>query len=69
MKANTIKYGFGVTVPLSYGEAVERTRAALPNAGFGVLTEIDIGLLLPCTWGCTTPASRGARSSRRSIPR
>ena len=42
MKANTIKYGFGVTVPLSYGEAVERTRAALANAGFGVLTEIDV---------------------------
>ena len=46
MKANTIKYGFGVTVPLSYDEAVERTRAALADEGFGVLTEIDVAATL-----------------------
>ena len=38
-----------------YDETVERTRAALKEQGFGVLTEIDVrnadlglGLLLPC---------------------
>jgi uncharacterized protein (DUF302 family) len=35
-------YGFGVTIPVPYAEAVERTRAALKAQGFGVLTEIDV---------------------------
>jgi uncharacterized protein (DUF302 family) len=35
-------YGFGTVVNLSYDEAVERTRAALKDQGFGVLTEIDV---------------------------
>lgn len=35
-------YGFGVTIPLSYEAAVERTRQALAAEGFGVLTEIDV---------------------------
>jgi uncharacterized protein (DUF302 family) len=35
-------YGFGVTVNLPYDEATERTRAALKEQGFGVLTEIDV---------------------------
>ena len=35
-------YGFGVTVNLPYAEAVERTKAALKEQGFGVLTEIDV---------------------------
>ena len=46
MKANTIKYGFGVTVPVPYAQAVERTRAALADEGFGVLTEIDVAATL-----------------------
>ena len=35
-------YGFGATLDLPYVEAVERTRAALKEQGFGVLTEIDV---------------------------
>jgi uncharacterized protein (DUF302 family) len=35
-------YGFGVTVSLPYEQAIERTRAALKDQGFGVLTEIDV---------------------------
>jgi uncharacterized protein (DUF302 family) len=36
------KYGFSMTVDIPYAEAVEKTRAALKEEGFGVLSEIDI---------------------------
>ena len=36
------KYGFSKTVDVPYEEAVEKTRAALKEEGFGVLCEIDI---------------------------
>jgi uncharacterized protein (DUF302 family) len=42
MMDKTLKYGFGKTVELPYEQAVERTRAALAEQGFGVLTEIDV---------------------------
>ena len=35
-------YGFGKIVAVPYGEAIEKTRAALKEQGFGVLTEIDV---------------------------
>lgn len=35
-------YGTTVTTGLDFDEAVERTRAALAEQGFGVLTEIDV---------------------------
>ena len=35
-------YGFGLKVNLPYTQAVERTKAALKEQGFGVLTEVDI---------------------------
>lgn len=35
-------YGFGTTVAAPYEEAVERTRAALKEQGFGILTTIDV---------------------------
>ena len=38
----TRTYGFGTVVELSYEDAIERTRAALKEQGFGVLTEIDV---------------------------
>src|SRR5579875_3210009 len=36
------RYGFGVRFDAPYPEAIERTRAALKDQGFGVLTEIDV---------------------------
>lgn len=41
-KAVVRTYGFGTVVNLSYDQAIERTRAALKDQGFGVLTEIDV---------------------------
>lgn len=38
----SLKYGFSKAVQLPYSEAVEKTRAALKDEGFGVLCEIDI---------------------------
>ena len=38
----TIGYGFQKQLDLPFHEAVERTRAALADEGFGVLCEIDI---------------------------
>ena len=35
-------YGMPVTLATGYADAVERTRAALAEQGFGVLTEIDV---------------------------
>ena len=35
-------YTHAITVPLPYEQAVERTRAALADQGFGILTEIDV---------------------------
>jgi uncharacterized protein (DUF302 family) len=40
--AEKARYGIGKSVPLPYEQAVERTRAALQQEGFGVLTEIDV---------------------------
>jgi uncharacterized protein (DUF302 family) len=37
-----LSYGFGKRVNLPYAQAVESTKAALKEQGFGVLTEIDI---------------------------
>ena len=36
------KYGYSKTLDVPYEEAVEKTRAALKEEGFGVLCEIDL---------------------------
>ncbi|MGE0058482.1 MAG: DUF302 domain-containing protein [Dehalococcoidia bacterium] len=38
----TRKYGLFVKTPLSYEDVLARTKAALKEQGFGVLTEIDV---------------------------
>ena len=43
-------YGFGTTVDLPYEQAVQRTREALLEQGFGVLTEIDVRQTLRPSW-------------------
>ena len=42
MKAMQRPYGFGQQVNLPHGEALEKTKAALKEEGFGVLCEIDV---------------------------
>jgi uncharacterized protein (DUF302 family) len=41
-KDETGGYGYSRTIDVSFEEAVERTKAALKEQGFGVLAEIDI---------------------------
>lgn len=38
----TRNYGFGAIITAPYEQAVERTRAALKEEGFGILSEIDV---------------------------
>lgn len=46
MSGQTTPYGIGTTVSLDYAQAVERTKEALANEGFGVLSEIDVAATL-----------------------
>src|ERR1041385_3933883 len=41
-KTPVCTYGFGTVVNLPYERTLERTRDALKQQGFGVLTEIDV---------------------------
>jgi uncharacterized protein (DUF302 family) len=40
--AQALNFEHGITVDTPYAEAITRTRAALAEQGFGVLTEIDV---------------------------
>jgi uncharacterized protein (DUF302 family) len=40
--SNRAPYGFGTELDMPLDDAVERTKAALKNEGFGVLTTIDV---------------------------
>jgi len=46
-------YGFGLQMELPFEEAMARTRAALKEQGFGVLTEIDVRQTLKEKLGAT----------------
>ena len=46
-------YGFGLHLDLPFDEALLRTRAALKEQGFGVLTEIDVQQTLKEKLGAT----------------
>jgi uncharacterized protein (DUF302 family) len=44
-------YGMGVTLDVEFDEAVKRTRDALAEQGFGVLTEIDVAATMKAKLG------------------
>ena len=44
-------YGLSVTLATDYADAVERTRTALAEQGFGVLTEIDVAATMKSKLG------------------
>jgi uncharacterized protein (DUF302 family) len=45
------EYGIRVTLASGFTESVERTRAALAEQGFGVLTEIDVAATMKAKLG------------------
>jgi uncharacterized protein (DUF302 family) len=44
-------YGMSVTLEAGFADSVERTRAALAEQGFGVLTEIDVAATMKAKLG------------------
>jgi uncharacterized protein (DUF302 family) len=44
-------YGLSVTLEAGYADSVERTRTALAEQGFGVLTEIDVAATMKAKLG------------------
>ncbi len=78
MKQETLRYGFSADVPVGYERAVALTRDALAEAGFGVLTEIDVKATLKkkldvdfrpyvILGACNPPLSHQALSSELPI--
>lgn len=52
-------YTHSITVPLPYQQAVERTRQALAEQGFGILTETDIAATFAAKLGPEAAAGVG----------
>lgn len=48
-------YGIGVTLQIGFTASVGRTRAALAEAGFGVLTEINVAAVMKAKLGLDMP--------------
>ena len=55
MSGVSATYGFGVTLPIGYDEAITRVKGALKVEGFGVLTEIDVRQTLKEKLGAEMP--------------
>jgi uncharacterized protein (DUF302 family) len=49
-------YGISVTLETGFTETVQRTRAALAEQGFGVLTEIDVAATMKAKLAVDLPA-------------
>jgi uncharacterized protein (DUF302 family) len=56
MQRAAVKYGYSKTVNLSFGQALDRTKKALHEQGFGVQAEIDISGALREKLGVEVPS-------------
>lgn len=54
-----MRYAHTVTVDLSFAEAVQATRQALTDQGFGVLTEIDVASVFTAKLGAAAATEVG----------
>lgn len=78
MIEQTTRYGLGTVVQAGYDRTVERTRAALAQERFGVLTEIDVAATLKKKFdvdfrpyvilgACNPPLAHRALAAERDI--
>jgi uncharacterized protein (DUF302 family) len=55
MEITMTGYAITRTLPVPFDDAVEQTRAALAEQGFGVLTEIDVAATIKAKLGIEMP--------------